>query len=227
MAHQAHNIPWGSLAPHLKFCQVRHPSHTDFHFRFKPRQGQDLEYFVEAFIRNLHDHATTARKAYPERYSPPQPDDLIISDDAARKISPTIHRWRVENPKAEGWRCLPSVYPSHNSLCSHSGDTECQCPIPYEERKAAAFSCRYQRNGCYEFYRINGAAFFNQEVFKSLLLYGEMDAVLRICALQGTHLTRWWRAAPCDDLVCLATHSSIGSVPCHFLYVEFAATKGS
>lgn len=99
----------------------------------------------------------------------------------------------------------PSVDPPHDDLCRHTGAEECQCPIPYEERKASAFYRKYCQNPCYCFLEENGKAFFNQEIFKTLLLYGEMDTILRVCAIPDVGLRDWWEVGQCYDVVGITT----------------------
>lgn len=160
----------------------------NLNLRFKPQQGKELHYFVEAFIRNIRNHAKTARKKYPDTYEATSPDTIILDDDVTRKISPTIRRWLA---KEEKWRLLPQ------SVDSTTRDERLRCPIPHDERKASSFSRRYCLNPCYLFFEKNGDAFFNQEIVKALLLYGEMDIILRLCAIPNVCLGDWWRVAEC------------------------------
>ncbi|KAK4225241.1 hypothetical protein QBC38DRAFT_483421 [Podospora fimiseda] len=185
MAHQASNIPWNVLASNLHWSEAKHPGHGDLHLRFKPDQAKKLDYFVQAFVGNIAEHSSTARKKYPEQYSPPPPEEIIVDDATIRKIAPTVRRWRALMSKM--------------SNEEKKDEVDGQCPIPEEERKGAAFYRRYQRNSCYEFFWVNGEAFFNLELVKTLLLYGEMDIIFRVCAFPEVDLRTWWQMPRCYD----------------------------
>ena len=68
-------------------------------------------------------------------------------------------------------------------------------------KRHPVFLRRYQQNDCYQFLNVNRSAFFNLEIFKILLLYGEMEPVLRVCAHPDNDLATWWSMAPCYDSV--------------------------
>ncbi|SPO00987.1 uncharacterized protein DNG_03736 [Cephalotrichum gorgonifer] len=201
MAHQTANIPWNVLASNFKWTQTGRTSNGDLHLRFRPQQGKELHYFVEAFIRNVRDHAKTSRKKYPVSYEAPHPDSIVLDDTTVQKITPTIRRWRAHSRQLEGEGRLyqPSVKSTSGVLCQHTSreDKGCQCTIPFEERRASAFYRQYESNPCYYFFRYNEDAFFNQEIVKALLLYGEMNTILRVCAIPDVDLKSWWSVAQC------------------------------
>ncbi|KAJ6145130.1 hypothetical protein N7470_009025 [Penicillium chermesinum] len=194
MAHQAHNIPWHLLASNLRW-EAPGPFDnfaTNLYPRGKPHQANDLNRFVDAFVRNLDEHAVCERRKYPEKYDIPQPSDLILDEATVRKIAPTVRRWRGK--WARGSECPSGVCNLRDGL------EACECePIPSEERFMSAFLRPLVDNECYQFYEENGDAFFNLEVVKTLLLYGEMDAILRVCAHPDICLRRWFSRAPCYD----------------------------
>ncbi|KAK3987003.1 hypothetical protein QBC44DRAFT_401467 [Cladorrhinum sp. PSN332] len=194
MAHQASNIPWNVLASNLHWSEAKHPCHGDLHLRFKPDQAKKLDYFVEGFVRNIREHSSTTRKKYPEHYDPPRPEEIILDDATIRKITPTVRRWRAHMAQM----CLRDLG-SEDILPSEEKEYKGQCPIPipHEERKAAAFYRKYQRNHCYRFFPVNGKAFLNLELVKTLLLYGEMDIIFRVCAYPGVDLGTWWEMSRC------------------------------
>lgn len=47
-------------------------------------------------------------------------------------------------------------------------------------------------------------AFFNLEVVKTLLLYSEIDPILRVCAHPRVQLERWWTCGGCFCEVSIA-----------------------
>lgn len=211
MAHQSTNIPWNVLASNFKWSVAKHhPDNGDLHLRFNPDQGKKLHYFIEAFVRNIRNHSATTRKRYPKNYDPPNPDDIILDDAITKKITPTVHRWRSFR-HWEDALLPPSVLPIRGELCQHGGlsesSEECRCPIPYDERKAAAFYRQYFYNQCYWFFKENGRGFFNLEMVKTLMLYGEMDVILRVCASPDVKLWDWWRLGRCECEVCFSIPS--------------------
>jgi hypothetical protein len=159
----------------------------------KPNQGKEITHFIEAFTRTIDDHSVCERKKYPSTYEPTDPTDIILSSATVQKITPTVRRWRSYG--FEG-RC-PS------GICKVAQyKEECQCiPIPDEERKASAFLRPPGPRYCYQFFNLNSEAFYNVEVVKTLLLYGEMDTILRVCALPGVRLEEWWCDRECMDTV--------------------------
>ncbi len=189
MAHQASSIPWNVLASNLLWSEAKHPGHGDLHLRFKPDQGKQLNYFVEGFVRNIREHASTSRQKYPTHHDPPHPDAVILDDATVSKIAPTVRRWRAQ---LQRW---------HNDIIFNRERGESQVPIPVpvpeEERRASAFYRSYHENPCYGFFRVNGEAFFNLELVKTLLLYGEMDVLFSVCAHPGVDLRTWWSKGRC------------------------------
>ncbi|KAJ4169750.1 hypothetical protein NW754_005898 [Fusarium falciforme] len=198
MAHQAHNIPWTVLASTLKLKTANSCQHhaQNFHVRKEPDRGKKLTYFANAFVKNALDHARCERDKYPKTYDPPADDDVVISDEVAKTIEPTVYRWRLYHDAPDEFDTVQE--PNKRKLCQHmKPDETCQCPLPFKERKMSAFLNPHTYNSCYEFYRHNRDGFFNLEVVKSLLLYGEMDTILRICAAEYIDLENWWEQSQC------------------------------
>ncbi|KAJ5624598.1 hypothetical protein N7510_000907 [Penicillium lagena] len=195
MAHQAHNIPWSLLTSNLYWNTHSRGAYsfTNLRPRMKPNQGKELTYFIKAFTRTIDEHSVCERNKYPSTYDPADPADVILDAVTVQKITPTVRRWRSYG--FEG-RC-----PSGICLVAQYKE-ECQCvPIPDEEKRVSAFirHSGYSRQ-CYQFFIENSKAFFNVEVMKTLLLHGEMDAILRACALPGVCLEQWWRDSQCQCL---------------------------
>lgn len=189
MAHQAHNIPWDLLTSNLEWkTPAPHDNFaTNFYPRMKPNQANDLNYFVQKFVKNLSDHAACERKKYPARYDAPEPSDVILDEGLVRKISPTVRRWRdncswpLEKNCPSG-KCRGSEYNR-----KRWGPGICICElIPREQRLMAAF---LQEPEHFEpgYSYMNHVAFFNAQILQTLLLYGEMDTILRICAHPDAH----------------------------------------
>lgn len=169
MAHQAHNIPWNLLASNLKWRKTRLTNEfemTNLQPGNKAKQGKEIAYFVKAFARAIDEHAACERKKLPESYDPPSPDDIIVTDKIAKKITPTacLVRSRIEDHF-----CRRAPYMRDY----HEGRSE---PIPIEIRKMSAF-LRWDK----ESPRVKDS-FLPLQLVETMILYGEMDAVLHICA---------------------------------------------
>ncbi|KAH8173593.1 hypothetical protein LIA77_07848 [Sarocladium implicatum] len=198
MAHQAHNIPWTLLAQNLSLrthlaCEN---NATDFHWRHKPAQSKELAHFVKAFVRNISDHAVTERRKFPPEYPSLKADDVVLDEETCRRIAPTLRHFRSIDGHNPDKKLL-------HVICPHRGEELsskiCKCDLSWDDRHLRAFMRKKKRNACYEFYRENGPAFFNLEVFKTLLMYGETDTLLKIYSQPGHSLSEWWEAQLCYD----------------------------
>ncbi|RAK75953.1 uncharacterized protein BO72DRAFT_381135 [Aspergillus fijiensis CBS 313.89] len=195
MAQRAHRIPWRSLTSHLIH---RAPTHTspdttiaNLYFRFLPTQAKDLGHFATSFARAFNEDTTAARQQYAPKYLPPARDELLLDDRLAARIHPLTFRWH--HPK----RNIQKT----QQLCQHidsTADFACGCPLPYTERRAAAFLRPYQWNDCFRFEEVNGDGFFNLQVVSTLLVLGEMEIVFRLCAHPEIGLKEWMRVQDCS-----------------------------
>ncbi|KAJ5606029.1 hypothetical protein N7510_008810, partial [Penicillium lagena] len=149
-----------------------------------------IAHFVEAFARTIDEHSASERKKYSETSDSPGHEDIILDDRIVEKITPTVRRLRNYGYDS---RCPSAV------CWLKDRDQECQCiPIPDEARKMSGLLVSYRRNPCYEFFRFNRDAFFQLQLVETLILYGEMDAVLRICANPEIGLKYWWLLSECQ-----------------------------
>ncbi|KAL4878089.1 hypothetical protein BJY04DRAFT_196704 [Aspergillus karnatakaensis] len=218
MAHQAHGIRWDALVTNLKYhpqLDLSKNTPSDILFRFAPNQTKEIEFFVESFCRNLAKHTLTERAKYPAEYNPPQPDSILIDNRTAKRITPTVYKWRKALEIETG---LPVVW--SNDLCPHEHDIcdeleadsperreqqddgfkiDCWCALPYKERRASAFVRQHVHNNCYKFYKANRASLLNVTLMKTLLLYGEMEPVLRACSQPAVGYARWESVGECYD----------------------------
>ncbi|PYH40117.1 uncharacterized protein BP01DRAFT_351979 [Aspergillus saccharolyticus JOP 1030-1] len=203
MAHQAHNIPWSLLASNLHWSTFLHKGHfvTNLRPRMKPSQDKELTCFTQAFIQNIDDHSLCERRNYPAEFDPPASTEVILVSVIVHQITSTVRRWRSYGFRGE--------YPS--GVCKvNQHEQDCQCkPLPVEERTASAFLRPPGSRQCDAFFRANREASFNIEVVKTLLLYSEMNPILRVCALPGVRLKGWWHDGECQcavlgwDQVCI------------------------
>lgn len=155
MAHQAHNIPWQTLASSLKLVQDNKGDHgkTNIYSKHKPDQGKQLAYFTKALAKTLEEFSLTERAKYAEKYELLDPDDIIISPVTERKIKKTVERHNdptlplsLEEKRVSYW-----IDYSNPSFCWNFNAGRCRCKTP-----------------------IN--------LLKMLLLHGEMDTILKIAA---------------------------------------------
>jgi hypothetical protein len=74
MAHQAHSLPWNTLASNLKYRISHHhggsnPKHLplkpDIWPLNKPNQEKELAYFTQAFAKHIQEFSETERAKYP------------------------------------------------------------------------------------------------------------------------------------------------------------------
>ncbi|RAH79624.1 hypothetical protein BO86DRAFT_435689 [Aspergillus japonicus CBS 114.51] len=182
MAHLVDRICWDVLTSNLVFQS--HPTAdvdeaTNLYFRFRPQQGQEIGRFADSLAHAIARETERERGKYPARYDPPQRDDLILADEMAQKIQPLAYTWCHNACWGFDWKVTTSPEP-----CRHveSEGFACGCPLPYRERLGSAFLRQYHDNDCFRFFQVNGDAFFNLQVVNALLVLGEMDPVLQLCA---------------------------------------------
>lgn len=140
------HINWNILAANLIHRSPSYPAAdlaSNLYFRFRPTQGQEIGSFIESFVRTLGKHTEAERRKYPDRHSPFAPDELVLDDRVAEQICTLAHRWC----KAYKWPLSEKIHKTEG-LCRHvdSEGFACGCPLPYHERKGAAFQRRYRRN---------------------------------------------------------------------------------
>jgi hypothetical protein len=202
MAHQAHNIRWDALSSCLKIYSPEAPTKekpTNLYFRFDHDQDKNISHFVTSFVNNIKEHTECERKKYPATFDIPDKMDLILGDAITQKITPLVYKWRQTNE----WdlRISSKKKPCMRKLCTHKEGFECGCIIPLQERKASAFLRQYTRNDCYEFWEMNTEAFYNIEMVKTLILYGEMEPILRVCGHPDVDYESWETQCQCYCMV--------------------------
>ena len=182
MAHQAHNIPWHSLADNLEyvFSNAQHGGVTNLYPRNLPKQNGNLKHFVEAFAQNVETHSRTSRPKYATFEVPPAADDIVIDDAFLARMSPFLKYVRLKEERYESR--LPTTF-----------------TFDPERRKMSAFLQNHRYNECYQFYEVNGKAYAAFKVLQLALMLGEMDIVLRICSHPGTDYLKWWNMGECYD----------------------------
>lgn len=200
MAHQAHNIPWNLLASNLRWSSAGSCPGAihDLYPRFKPDQGKELTHFARAFADNVEEHSRCERKKYPEKYDPPESTDVIIGEKTAAKIVPILRSWK----QSSGDCSSPQQDPFEIPFTCH---VNCDCPpLPHHHRIASAF-CRRQGafdNWCCFYYAIGHPwGSWHHQVLQAMILYGEIDPILRVCAHPEVAIGTWWEGTKCRSRV--------------------------
>ncbi|KAJ3546670.1 hypothetical protein NM208_g1776 [Fusarium decemcellulare] len=175
MAHNSHSIPWKVLASNFEYVAVNHnyDDITNLYPRFKDSQGKEISYFVQAFARAVQEHSSNERKKYPQHYDPPDLNEIIVSDDTVRRIGATVSRWCARAFE------FPTKPPQ---------DTQA---LTAARRRVSAFLIQLSTNNWRHIY-LDKESFYNFELLKTLVLYGEMDPVFKICAHPDNDLLSFW-----------------------------------
>ncbi|EED16257.1 hypothetical protein TSTA_013570 [Talaromyces stipitatus ATCC 10500] len=202
--HQTHNIPWNTLASHLKIYWPDIPTWqnpSNLYFRSKDNQENDVRYFATCFAKTIREHTTCERKKFAENYDVSGKDDIILDDTTVQKTSPLVYKWRQSYRWDLADKSKPKVCMSTSirKLCTHNDGFNCGCAIPFKERKVSSFLRRYYSNDCYKFYRENRDQFYNIELAKTLILYDEMEPILRVCSHPDVDYKRWHSVLECYD----------------------------
>lgn len=197
MATQAHNIPWTLLASNFKYKDTNPRYHciTNYYAKLNPHPGKDIAYFVNAFAKTVEEHSLCERKKYADQYEKPDPNHMIISEDVSRRIGPTVHRYRAANSDPKRRSCNIRYA---ERICTHDGpDSQCQCPVRCEDRKASMFSIAPGTArgaiGCWTAFEVKLHDFEFTAMIKTLLLHGGMDTLLKLAAYEPERLIRHWR----------------------------------
>lgn len=181
---------------------------VNLYFRRDGDPDKVIRHFITSFVNNINEHTACERKKYPAVVDIPDPDEVILESATVRKISPLVYKWR----QAYNWdlrfrsNTQSRTYPASKELCTHDDGFACGCCIPLRERKASAFLRKRWPNDCYEFFKMNKESFFNQELVKTLLLYGKMEPILRISSHPDVDLISWKCLAQCYDTVSTVSH---------------------
>ena len=196
MAVQAHNIPWTLFASKFKYKDTdpKYWGITNYYAKPKPHPGKDISFFVNAVAKTIEEHSTCERRKYADEYSRPDSDVLIINEEVSQKISRTVHRYRAANSDPKTRIC---TFRLARRVCTHQGpDSQCQCPVRYEDRKASMFSLapmlHRQFWGCDGGFEARYNDFEYTAMIKTLLLYGEMDILFTLAAYNTQRLTNNW-----------------------------------
>ncbi|KAL4799559.1 hypothetical protein BDV19DRAFT_355279 [Aspergillus venezuelensis] len=189
MPHQGNGIKWSVLIDHLKYQRADLSRYVASDIVFTLNEGKDTEYFAESFARSVDSHTVTERRKYLETYEPGKPNDLVINNTTARKIQHTVYRWRNAS--------LNDKVALTKRLCTQRETrSDCLCPLPLNERRASAFLRKDTVGSCHGVC-CEGSAFTHFEVVKTLLVYGEIDPLLRMASHLDAEVDTWRPRSEC------------------------------
>lgn len=198
MAHQAHNIPWDVLASSMYWSPAGpfHGVAHDLYPSFKPDQGKRRTHFARAFAKIVDEHSECARKKYPEKYDPPRSTDVIIEEKTAAKVLSILRPW--QQSLEERFIDREEKLSCSGKICGHFDNGGCRCPLlPHEHRIASAFCRPHGDAPCYQFLDIHFDGFYNLQVLKTKILYGEINPILWACAHPEVAIGTWWEVDEC------------------------------
>jgi hypothetical protein len=173
MAHQAHALPWQTIADHFKFVYKKRAYYgrTNLYPCFKRDQGSQLQHFARVFAR-LMDHASAQeREKYPEELIPPEEEEIFIPDHTTKRIEKTI-KWYKRG-------CSKHTAACHSVGLCRTGYLEGTPPLSEEERKLPYWRDSFETvQEEWPRYDLRQSV----ELLKTLLLYNEMEPLLRLVA---------------------------------------------
>ncbi|KAK6858642.1 hypothetical protein PG995_005206 [Apiospora arundinis] len=85
MAHQAHALPWNTLASHFQYTYSfrHHPQRKDIFARGKANQTKEIDYFCRTFAARIQEFAKTERAKYS-----PHEEHLKCAQKSPQKVYP-------------------------------------------------------------------------------------------------------------------------------------------
>lgn len=199
MHHPSEDIPWHLLASNLHWApgklapQIRDLNLPQVPGKLKDKEGCECgatnlhpnspapraadkpDEFINAFSKAVSDASKLKRAQYPEKYSVPNPSDILLGDELFKKVDSLLSREVKGGPR-----------------------------LPSEQRTAYAFlhpwECGWDRDEHCQVITAStgGIGFLNLEVVKILLMLGELGPILQACAHPGVGLQDWYEAAICD-----------------------------
>ncbi|TLD11326.1 hypothetical protein PgNI_05347 [Pyricularia grisea] len=90
MAHQAHALPWNSLASQVKYTVSYHaePQRKDIFSVDKPNQAKEVDYFCRALAKRIREFSETERAKFPPKEEYQKRAKAWKSGPDAKKVYP-------------------------------------------------------------------------------------------------------------------------------------------
>ncbi|KAF2256990.1 hypothetical protein BU26DRAFT_33308 [Trematosphaeria pertusa] len=172
MAHQAHALPWQTLADNFKFvyANTKYYGRTNLYPCLKPGQGKQLQHFARVFARLMDDFSAQELEKYPDELTPPTDDEIFIPDSTVKRISKTVKYYKTPKP-----RSTYSNEPKELRL------TEAERKLPY-------WLLNIRDDASYPKDEVLECV----ELLKTLVSYGEMEPLMRLASHPAVHLQTIW-----------------------------------
>lgn len=166
--HQAHNIPWATLASNFTYRQCIRglEGRKNLVPRFEDNQGKEIHFFIHAFAKNIAAHTDVERSKFPKDIEPLDPEKVVITETIRKRIAPSLQH----ATKDLGYHDLTDFQQSPGELSEDS-----------IKMRAFLHPKGLQRDS-------HPSAWLSLELIKLLIVYGEMEALQQIC----THPNAPW-----------------------------------
>ncbi|KAJ5097816.1 hypothetical protein N7532_004817 [Penicillium argentinense] len=202
MAHQAHSLPWHTLAANFEQRRVGKCKYLLAPLN-KPRQGKQITHFTVAFARALTEFSATERC----KYSPAinvrtsiEDDDDIVSETAIQRLNDLFYQVRDETRKAKNCNVGPDKPPFPlPQLSTRSYSTDWAGNVIRTEEEIAAYDEELQkkRNAprsarCWknvDWWRGHAET---TDVLTMWLILGEMETLFKIARYAPETVKRMW-----------------------------------
>lgn len=159
--HQAHNIPWATLASHFKYrdCIRGLEGRKNLAPQFKVNQGKEIEFFIRAFAQNIASHTDIEQSNFSNTDEPLDPETTVITKTIRERIAPSLQHTTKDLNHYD----LPQLQKSSEDLL-----------LEFSKMKAFLYPKGLQRHS-------PPSAWVSLEIIKLLIIYGEMKALHQIC----------------------------------------------
>ncbi|KAJ5100167.1 hypothetical protein N7532_007168 [Penicillium argentinense] len=207
MAHQAHSLPWHTLA--ANFDQRRGGKHKYFLAPLnKPHQGKQITHFTVAFARALTEFSATERR----KHSPAinvrtsiEDDDEVVSEIAIQRLNDLFYQVRDETRTAKRCNVAPDEPPfplPQLSTQSYSTGWAGKVIRTKEEIAAHEEELQKRRNAprsarCWKNVHWRQDA---TDVLTMLLMLGEMESLFKIARYAPETVKEMWSWYDYQDL---------------------------
>lgn len=210
------DLPWTNITEllHVRFSQ--YPLRKDRPKEFRgsqiyftssgrcPLRGIDgyrglapqLRTFVNEFTRQLGEAQSQLLVQHPAR-RPIFPDQKsVIPDAVADEIGLTVARWRpveCDEKQLSPENPTPATKRSYTGRCTHHGSKfACGCTLPVDCCNIRAFLEPYRATFSSSSPPMLNRGIFNVALLETLILHGEMDAVMSICRNSREEVSSLW-----------------------------------
>lgn len=130
------------------------------------------------------------REEYPETYDQPESSDVVLDEAVVRRITPTAQRWRARRSSIRN--CGKSGFKRGRVSPEY-----CKCTsIPEKNKLMASFlggvpTQEGISRHSYDAYFDGKDFYYSLQLFKNLLVYEEMDTILRLGAHANACFKKW------------------------------------